>query len=147
MSFAFQNSMVTTLKQYRHNQHTLNVAATAAEWSKLQVAMSGVPGVKRFVFSAGAILWFESLERQEQARRVWALMTSGKKRASHNLQVLAWVGERFRAWHWPMATAAQVLAVAMFGFAELPATEQQEWFLETLIPVGVPAAPPAACAS
>lgn len=133
-------------KQFRRNQHTLHVAATPAEWLRIQT--EATVGVTRPIFSAAAILWFETLEREEQVRRVWKVVTSGQKRSAHNFQVLAWVGERFRTWHWPVATASQVLLVALLGFLDLPPEEREAWFLETLNPVGAPAAKPVTlCAS
>jgi hypothetical protein len=131
--FASPKAGMVKQKQYRRERYRLYASLLPAEWEQVQQATGGATLT---VWCSAAVLWFESLERQEQARRIWALTSGGKKRFSKHLQVVEWVGDKFLAWHWPVSTMGQVLAAVVLGFLELPTEEREQWCIEVLLPVG-----------
>jgi len=121
------------LKEFRRGRNTLPLPVTDEEYIKI-CKYSGKDTIGHFV--SAAILWFESLERSDQAKRIWTVMR-GERRATKSVSPISWVVDHLRSWNWPMATQGEVLNAVVMGFTELSTSDREEWLVEAMMePVG-----------
>jgi hypothetical protein len=97
--------------------------------------MSDKMGVPISIYVGAACLWFESLDREQQAGEL--LKINGKCQAS-NVAVHDQISELVRSWRFPLYSMGRVVGAAVLGFSALDETEAKSWLKEVIVFVGDP---------
>jgi hypothetical protein len=84
--------------------------------------------------ASGALVWFESLDRPEQLRLLKTFDSFAGRRNMRSVTVVRWVGEKVRAWNFPLVSLGEVAGAVVMGFCELPAESRQGWINEVVCP-------------